>query len=88
MRASREVVHDVYDAGDECVVFVGDQVLALSARATAALRAVGPDATAEEDVSAALLEILGEPPEGTSLHEATRGTLTELADLGIVRLSD
>ena len=84
MRYSTTAVHDVYDDGDECVVFVGDDVLALSVRATAAYRAVSGGGGSGEDVAQALQEALGEPPPDVALMDVTNDTLRELAEIGLI----
>ena len=84
MRYSTTPVHDVYDEGEECVVFVGDDVLALSIRATAAYRAVSSGRGSVEDVAHALQEALGDPPPDVALLDVTDDTLRELAELGLI----
>ncbi|GAA2126915.1 hypothetical protein GCM10009843_25760 [Nocardioides bigeumensis] len=78
-------MHDVYDDGDECVVFVGDDVLALSVRATAAYRAVSGGHGSVEGVARALQEALGEPPPDVALLDVTNETLRELAEIGLIK---
>jgi hypothetical protein len=86
MRARRLPVLDLYVADDECVVFVGDQVIALSSRATAALLSVEAEWTPEDAVMSALVAALGDPPAGLSLVATTRATLDELERTGLVEL--
>ena len=84
MRYSTTPVHDVYLEDEECVVFVGDDVFALSVRATAAYRAVSSGLGSVEDVARALQDALGEPPPDVALLDVTRDTLRELAEIGLV----
>ncbi len=86
MRARRLPVLDLYIADDESVVLVGDRVIALSGRATAALLSVEAEWTPEDTVVSELLVALGEPPAGVSLADVTRATLDELARLGLLEL--
>ena len=86
MRARRLPVLDLYVDDDECVVFVGDQVIALSSRATAALLSVDAEWTEAEAVVSALHVALGDPPPGLSLVDTTRSTLDELAQAGLVEI--
>lgn len=86
MRARRLPLLDEYAEGDEAVVFVAGNVVALSALATAALRELGPTWTDAGDVAAALVEAFGEPPPGIESAAMTRSALESLAELGIVEL--
>ena len=87
MRARRLPVLDEYVEGDEAVVFVNGQVIALSALATAALLAVGPDWTDAGVVAAALVATFGEPPPGAASLAITLSTLRTLEDVGLVELT-
>lgn len=86
MRARRLPVLDEYVEGDEAVVFVGGNVIALSELATAALHAVGQEWTPAEEVSTALTARFGRPPEGVDPGEATKATLLLLAEHAIVEV--
>jgi hypothetical protein len=86
MRARRLPLIDEYVEGDEVVVFVGDNVIALSPLATAALLAVGQEWTHVAEVSAVLLERFGSPPEGVDAVEAAQETLRSLAEHAIVEV--
>ena len=87
MRARRLEVLDEYVEDDEAVVFVNGQVIALSALATTALFAVGPDWTDAAAVAAALVATFGEPPPGTASLAMTLSTLHTLEDVGLVELT-
>jgi hypothetical protein len=88
VRVTRVPPHDVYDVAAECVVFVDDHVLALSGRATAAYRAVDGPATTVDRIATAMRAALGDPPVGTSIHDAAQATLLELVELGLLTGSD
>jgi hypothetical protein len=88
VRYSTAPVHDVYDDGEECVVFVGDDVLALSVRATAAYRAVSGGRRSVQEVADALRDALGEPPPGVELLDSTLATLRELTEIGLFQIED
>jgi hypothetical protein len=75
--------HDWYVDGDESAVFVGDQVMALSALATTILRTVPEDGTAGlDDLTAALVAAYGEP-EGP-VDELVTEKVTELVERGVL----
>ena len=75
-------VLDRVDHEGECVVLVGDQVVRLSALATALLDAC-PDWREVDWLADRLDQEFGPPPDGDS-RAATRILLAELAGLGLV----
>ena len=84
MRVRRLPIIDLYVEDDACVVFVGDQVVALSALATQALLAVGDEWTEDAAVASALADAFGPPPPGTDLAAATTETLMALSELRVI----
>ena len=86
MNVTRGDLHDWYVEGDDSAVFVGDQVLVLSPIATAILQVVGEETASLDEISEALLDRFGDP--GRPVAEVTGEMLRELAEQGVVRLSD
>ena len=83
MRARRLPFVDLYETGDQVVVFVGHQVLVLSSVASAALLSVGEEWTDLELVARRVRDSVGPPPEAR-VEDAVRDLLMELAILGLV----
>lgn len=84
MRVRRVPVIDLYVEDEGCVVFVGDQVVGLSALATQALLAVGEEWTEDSAVASALADAFGPPPPDTDLAAATAETLKALSELRVI----
>jgi len=85
MRARRLPVVDEYVDGDQMAVFVGGQVVVLSAVASATLLAVSPKWTQLATITPVVVAIMGPPPEG-SAEDAVAAVLSQLRDLGLVEL--
>lgn len=85
--ARRLPVIDEFVEGDESVVFVDGQVVALSALATHVLSTVGTDWTEAVTVASALLVRFDRPPEGIDASDVADATLRALAELGILELA-
>jgi hypothetical protein len=79
---ARGELRDWYVDGEESAVFVGDQVMVLSAAATAILTEVG-DATASTDRLAAVLVAKFGEPEG-SPQELVQGVVEDLVNAGVL----
>jgi hypothetical protein len=76
-------VDDRVDRGGEAVVLVGDQVVRLSALATALLDAA-TDWCDEEELVRALVARFGEPSDGPDAQELTRRAVDDLESRGLL----
>ena len=83
MRVRREQLHDVYVEGDQCAVYVQDEVIVLSPVATAVLLASSSEWTSLSDVAEVVEQEFG-PPPSTSTEESLRGLVRELANFRIL----
>lgn len=86
MRVRRLPVTDVYVEGDEAVVFVGGNVVALSALATTALLAIDERGSDSATIAARLVHRFGAPPEGVDALEMAESTLRALAEQSIIEV--
>ena len=88
MRARRRRVVDEYAEDGRVAVFSEQgMVVVLSELATVAWSVLDDGWSPLADVSARLVEVFGQPPEGEA-SAATEEALHTLADLGLVELTD
>lgn len=83
MRVRRLPIVDEYTDGDQVAVFVGGQVVVLSAVASIALLSLGDEWTDLTSVAEAVVRVAG-PPPGGSAGAAVAEVVTQLQDLGLV----
>lgn len=86
MKVRRVPIVDEYAEGEQVAVFVGEQVLVLSAVATAAWEATGTEWTKLSTVTDIVVEAVGAPP-GVEPEDAVAGLLGDLAQVGLVEIS-
>jgi hypothetical protein len=85
VRARRVPVLDEHVEPHGSVVLVGERVLTLSAVASTALTALGPQWSALDGVVTSLEAAFGPPPDG-SVDDAAGAVLVSLAALGLVEI--
>ena len=85
MRARSRPVLDRVDRNGEAAVLVERRVVRLSPLAVALVDRCA-DWAEEGDLAVELVRRFGEPPDGTSALQATRGALQDLAAEGLVDL--
>ncbi len=87
MRVRRLPCLDEYVDGDESAVMVGDQVIVLSALATALLALIGEGETETAALAQQLTERYGPPPDDLDRQKVTEAVLGDLERNGLVQLS-